>query len=246
MRDEAPGMFDRRLPLWYQLAQMLRGEILAGTLGAGERLPPEPALARRHGVSVVTVRQALRTLGDEGLITRHRGRGTFVTGGPHHGQELRLLGSVDAVIAQQYSEQTEVLERATVPVPPALARHFPDETEVVFFRRLRREGGRPLSCALNWVVPEYGRQIDAARLQRDPMLKILRDTLGVKLSDVQIAVEARRASQEIAAALGIDVMSPVLFFSGVVLDLARRVVDVAWIHYRADRFTFTLDVDVRG
>ncbi len=239
------SVFDRKLPLWYQLAQMLRAEILSGALGAGDRLPPEVALAIRHGVSVVTVRQALRTLGDEGLISRQRGRGTFVTAGPHHRQELRLMGSAESVIAQQYSEETEVLERSTVPVPPALARHFPGEAEVAFFRRLRRDQGMPLSYALNWVLPEYGSQIDSAWLGRDPMLKILRDVLGVKLSDVQISVEAQRAPQEIAGPLGVDVLSPVLFFSGVVLDLARRVVDIAWIYYRADRFTFTLDVDVR-
>lgn len=239
-------MFDRRLPLWYQLAQLVRGEIVAGALKPGAKLPPEPALGQRHGVSVVTVRQALRVLGEEGLITRQRGRGTFVTPGPHHGQELRLVGSVDAVIAQQYSERTDVLERTTVPVPLALAPHFPGETEVSFFRRLRRERGMPLSHALNWVLPEFGRRIDTARLRRAPMLQILRDVLGAKLSDVQISVEARRPPQEIAVSLGVDVMTPVLFFAGIVRDLDGRVVDVAWIYYRADRFTFTLDVDVRG
>jgi len=45
-------------------------------------------------------------------------------------------------------------------------------------------------------------------------------------------------------ALGLDVLSPVLFFSGVVFDACQRVVDVAWIYYRADRFTFALDLDV--
>lgn len=240
------SVFNRKLPLWYQLAQMLRAEILGGALAAGDRVPPEVALARRHGVSVVTVRQALRALEDEALISRQRGRGTFVTPGPHHRKELRLMGSVESVIAQQYSEETEVLEQSTVPVPPALARHFPGERELCFFRRLRRDQGVPLSYALNHVLPEYGSQIDPAMLRRDPMLKIVRDVLGVKLSDVQISIEAQRAPQDIAGPLGVDILSPVLFFSGVVFDLGRRVVDVAWIYYRADRFTFTLDVDVRS
>ena len=235
-------MFNRKLPLWYQLAEMLRTDIGAGQLPAGARVPPEVELARRHEVSVVTVRQALRSLQEEGLISRQRGRGTFVSPDRHPRQELRLMGSVESVIAQQFSEETEVLEQGLAPV--SLGGVFGAEREVGFFRRLRRERGEPLSYALNHVLPEYASQIDAALLRRYPMLKILRDVLGVKLSHVQMSIEAQRATQEIGDALGVDVMSPVLFFSGVVFDQRQRVVDVAWIYYRADRFTFTLDLDV--
>lgn len=237
-------MFNRHLPLWYQLAEMLRAEIAAGQLAAGARVPPEVELAGRYGVSVVTVRQALKSLGEEGLISRHRGRGTFVRAERRPPKELKLMGSVESVIAQQMSEETEVLEQRRVPVPASLGELFGDEREVVFFRRVRREQGAPLSYALNWVLPEYGTQIDATILRRNPMLKVLRDVLGVKLSHVQISIEAQRAAPEVARHLGVDVLSPILFFTGVVLDRRRRVIDVAWISYRADRFRFTLDLDV--
>ena len=227
-------MFDRKLPLWYQLAQILRSEILGGELAAGAQVPPEVELARRYGVSVVTVRQALRSLEEEALISRQRGRGTFVTPGPHRRKELRLMGSAESVIAQQIAEETEVLEQSVIPVPAAVAEHFGGEREVHFFRRLRRDQGLPLNYALNYVLPEYGSQVDAKLLRRYPMLKILRDVLGVKLSHVQIAIEARRATREVAQPLGVDVMSPVLLFTGVVVDPRHRVVDVAQIYYRAD------------
>ncbi len=237
-------MFDRKLPLWYQLAEILRSEILGGQPEAGGRILPEVELAHRYGVSVVTVRQALRALAEEQLISRQRGRGTFVTPGPHRRRELRLMGSVESVIAQQISEETEVLEERVIPVPPAVSAWFAGERDVAFFRRLRRDQGQPLSYALNYVLPEYGGQVDAKLLARYPMLKILRDVLGVKLSHVQIAIEAQRATQEVAHALGVDVMSPVLLFTGVVFDQRLRVVDVAQIYYRADRFAFTMDLDV--
>ncbi|HBH03256.1 MAG: hypothetical protein A2W08_09075 [Candidatus Rokubacteria bacterium RBG_16_73_20] len=237
-------MFDPRLPLWYQLAEVLRTEVLLGQLEAGGRVPPEVELARRFGVSVVTVRQALGALEEEGLVTRQRGRGTFVTADPMLRRQVRLEGSAETVIAQPLSEEAEVLEQGTVAVPAALAGHFDPGGEVSLFRCVRREHGAPLSVALDWVLPEYGAQIDARLLRRDPMLTILRDVLGVKLGHVRIGVEAQRASQESAQALGLDVLSPVLFFSGVVFDACQRVVDVAWIYYRADRFTFALDLDV--
>ncbi|MBI5628045.1 MAG: GntR family transcriptional regulator, partial [Candidatus Rokubacteria bacterium] len=137
-------MFNRKLPLWYQLAQVLRTEILGGQLPAGARVPPEVRLATRYGVSVVTVRQALKSLEDEGLIFRQRGRGTFVTSDPRPHKELKLMGSVEALIAQQISEETVVLEHSVVPVPASLAALFRTERELSFFRRLRRDQGIPL------------------------------------------------------------------------------------------------------
>ncbi|HET8577131.1 MAG TPA: GntR family transcriptional regulator [Methylomirabilota bacterium] len=237
-------LFNRKLPLWYQLAQMVRTEILASQFAAGGRIPAELNLAKQYGVSVVTVRQALKSLEEEGLISRHRGRGTFVTPGAHPPKELRLMGSVESIIAQQMSEETEVLGHGVTAVPDHLAHHFGAQREVVLFRRLRREQGLPLSYALNYVALEHGSQIDATLLRRYPMLKICRDIIGIKLSQVQISIEAQRASQEVAQVLGVDVFSPVLFFSGVVCDQHHRVVDVALIYYRADRFKFTIDLDV--
>lgn len=54
--------------------------IADGELAAGDRLPPERALAEAHGVSRMTVRQALQTLESRGLLTRAIGRngGSFV------------------------------------------------------------------------------------------------------------------------------------------------------------------------
>lgn len=237
-------MFDRKLPLWYQLAELLRAEILEGQREAGDRIPPEVALARRYGVSVVTVRQALRSLEEEALISRRRGRGTFVTPGPHRRTALRLIDSAESVIAQQLAEETEVLEQRVIPVGPAAAAWFAGEREVCVFRCLRRERGQPLNYALDYVLPEYGSQIDPKALEHHSMLTILRDVLGVKLARAQIAIEARRASHEVAQPLGMDVMSPVLLVTGVVVDEHSRVVDVVQIYYRADRFAFAMDLDV--
>lgn len=237
-------MFDRKLPLWYQLAQIVRGEILGGQLAAGARVAPEVELARRYGVSVVTVRQALRSLEEEALISRQRGRGTFVAPDPHRRQVPRLMGSAESVIAQQAAEETVVLEQRVMPVPPAVAVHFDGEREVHRVRCLRRDQGVPLNHALDYVLPEYGSQIGVKLLERAPMLTILRDVLGVKLSHVQIAIEAQRATREVAEPLGLDVMSPVLLVTAVVFDARHRAVDVAQIHYGADRFALTLDLDV--
>src|SRR5712692_5984767 len=64
-------------PLYYQLELALRHAIERGSFPDG-RLPTERELVEQYAVSRLTVRAALRRLEDEGLIERHRARGTFV------------------------------------------------------------------------------------------------------------------------------------------------------------------------
>ncbi|MFI5931641.1 FadR/GntR family transcriptional regulator [Actinoplanes sp. NPDC051494] len=66
-----------RPPAYQLLADELREEITSGRLQPGERLPPEPELCVRSGVSRSTVREALRLLASQHLIVTTRG----VTGG---------------------------------------------------------------------------------------------------------------------------------------------------------------------
>lgn len=66
-----------RPPAYQQLADELRADITSGRLQPGERLPPEPELCVKIGVSRSTVREALRLLASQHLIVTTRG----VTGG---------------------------------------------------------------------------------------------------------------------------------------------------------------------
>lgn len=67
-----------RLPKYMELRDRIRRQIESGKLPPGSAIPTEPELAKRHQVSVSTVKEALKDLVKEGLITRVRGRGTFV------------------------------------------------------------------------------------------------------------------------------------------------------------------------
>jgi GntR family transcriptional regulator len=69
------------LPLYAQIAELLRGRILRGDWKEGDRLPSHEALTREFDVARVTVRQAIMLLEGDGLLTSRRGRGTFVWAG---------------------------------------------------------------------------------------------------------------------------------------------------------------------
>jgi GntR family transcriptional regulator len=70
----APGS----LPLYQQIAELLIRDIAAGRLIDGERLPPERDMAASLGIAVGTLRQALQSLTEKGLLDRVQGSGNYV------------------------------------------------------------------------------------------------------------------------------------------------------------------------
>ncbi len=239
----APPQFSSVLPLWYQLAQSLRASIAGFDAGGGLRLPTEAQLARHYGVSLATVRQALSSLAADGLISRHRRRGTFVNPDALRTRALRVLGSADAVMAQQSSDEVRVLGRARVP-PGALPARLGPVREAVLIRRLRLDGGAPVSYAENYLRPEHADLVTDAALARAPVTRILRDELSLPLTRIDNEVSARAAPAEVAALLQIDALSPVLVSENVTYAAGTTPVDVARIHYRGDRFTFAISLDI--
>lgn len=64
-------------PLYLQLAQLLRQEMLGGRIRPGDKLASEHQLMQQYGVSRLTVRNAIQQLISEGLIETHHGKGSF-------------------------------------------------------------------------------------------------------------------------------------------------------------------------
>jgi GntR family transcriptional regulator len=241
---EFPPLQRASLPLWFQVAQSLRAYSASQPGGSSTRLPTEVALSRHFGVSVSTVRQALSLLEGEGVVSRHRRRGTFVNATPPGARSLQVRGSLDSVVRQQQASGTVVLGRSAQPVPGELAEHFADVTEVVRIQRLRSDGGSPLSYAENFLRPELAARVDDERLLVAPMTQLLRDDLGLRLAHIENIVEARAATPRIAQLLGIELLSPVLLSTNLTRDDQGMVVDAALIYYRGDRFAFSVHIDV--
>ena len=79
--------------LYIQLATLFRRRIEQGQWAAGSQIPTLEELMAEHGVARATIRQALGLLENEGLISRHRAKGSFVNDRPK--AELRLDVTTD-------------------------------------------------------------------------------------------------------------------------------------------------------
>jgi DNA-binding GntR family transcriptional regulator len=103
------------VPVYVQLADVLREQITAGIYRAGAALPPEDGIGRIHGVGRMSVRRALDVLRHEALITTERGRPAVVRAQPD--RTFIDLGGADRVIARMPTRDQARHYRTPVGVP---------------------------------------------------------------------------------------------------------------------------------
>ena len=99
--------------LYEQVVARIREQILAGELKSGDQLPNERSLGERYGVSRTVIREAMKTLIQNGLVEVRRGQGTFVVDGTAKAfkQSLRLMmGFASEERIEEMVEVRELLE----------------------------------------------------------------------------------------------------------------------------------------
>lgn len=231
--------FSSKLPIWYQLSQALRTEILTGKLQPGQRIDAEVRLAKRHGISVLPVRQALRALEEERLIVRRRGSGTYVseTVRPAH----HATTSLEALYSREFTRPAKILERGEADTPPQFAHHFPGVERLGFVRRLAYRDDAPWSYGVLYFPPAFIGKMTDAHLVRYPTYRLLRELYGLELARSHFEAKAVAAGGEVAAHLDIDPFSPALALSCVTFDPNDVAVGAFEMTFPSDPFVFSFD-----
>ena len=135
------------VPFYYQLRQLLESAVAGGVLTAGEQIPTEASLCERYDVSRTVVRQALSDLERTGLVTRMKGKGTFVAQPKVSEFVAQSLTSLhEDLSARGERLATKVLRLEVEPVSPHVAAmlELPASEQIVLLERLRFLRGEPL------------------------------------------------------------------------------------------------------
>ncbi|WP_406468179.1 GntR family transcriptional regulator [Streptomyces sp. NBC_01594] len=232
------------VPLYYQLSQQLEAAIEQGRLAPGSLLGNEIELAARLGLSRPTVRQAIQSLVDKGLMVRRRGVGTQVV----HSQvkrPLELSSLYDDLEAAGQRPATRVLgnriEPATARIAAALG--VPEGTDVHLVERLRSAHDEPMALLRNH-VPAGLVDLGTERLEATGLYRIMRSA-GITLHSARQSVGARLATAEEAAQLAEPEGAPLLTMERTTYDDTGRAVEFASHVYRASRYAFDFQLLVR-
>jgi GntR family transcriptional regulator len=232
------------VPLYHQLAQQLEAAIEHGVLAPGNLLGNEVDLSVRLGLSRPTVRQAIQSLVDKGLLVRRRGVGTQVV----HSQvrrPLELSSLYDDLEAAGQGPTTQVVRNETVPASAdvAAALGLAEGADVVLLERLRRTHGQPVALLCNY-LPSGLLGLDSARLESTGLYRMMRSA-GITLHSARQTVGARSATAQEATRLDEKEGAALLTMQRTAYDDTGRPVEYGTHIYRASRYSFDFQLLVR-
>jgi GntR family transcriptional regulator len=227
-----------KLPLYHQLYEILRGNIVNGEWQPGDMIPPESELIERYRVSRTTVRQVLDMLVSEGLIEREQGRGTFVTHPTVEHGLVRIISFTEDMHQRGFEPGTQVLLSELVPAPPDIAEKLEIDSgeELTHLKRLRLANREPMSIEESYLVHRYCPQVLEVDYASNPLREALERDYGIRLVRAKQMIRAILAPPEQASTLGIRPRSALLLIERVSYSQENLPVEFLRIFYRADRY----------
>jgi GntR family transcriptional regulator len=197
-----------RQPKYLRIHRELSDRITSGQWPAGHPLPAQQQLAAEFGVSVMTLRQALQLLADDGLIEARHGAGTYVRS--RYAYDLGGLRSFAADLGDQDAAiTTDVLSAGPVEPPADVAARLGASGEVLRLRRLRLSGGRPLIVQTSYLSADLTAVIGLDDLGQRGLYTILTDQ-GLAVTRADETITATALGPQDARDLGRPASSPAL------------------------------------
>lgn len=227
-------------PVSQRLHENLR-QIINST-AIGERLPSEPELAQRFGVSRATLREAMRTFETQGLIRRRQGAGTYVTPTTHIIETgLEVLESIETLakrigLTVTMGELKVTNRLSSKEETVAMGLENPDE--VVSVSRVILAENRPVAYLIDILpkkmTPDAFLQADFTGSVLDLLLK--RGDPPPMLSKTEIL--AVNAIPEVARSLGIQRGDVLLCFNALLYSHNGEVIDYSFSYFLPGYFKF--------
>lgn len=231
------------LPLHAQVEDLLRKLIAKPEYQNGKLLPNEINMAKKLGVSRSTVRQATNKLVYERLLVRKKGVGTSVA-------RNNISTKLDnwSSFTHEMDEKGIAFRNYSIKVSNVvpdkdiqqLFKLAPD-AKVLKMERIKGLDGEPIVHFISYFHPRTGLTIDDDF--NKPLYEMLEHDHHIVATVSKEGISAILADKKISKLLSVEPGAPILFRKRVVCDAGDRPIEYNLGYYRADRFTYTIDIE---
>ncbi len=232
-----------RKRLSFRVKDDLLSRIASGRIPPGSKLPPEPALAEELGVSRPTLREALRSLEEDGFVTRTSGAGTYATHRPRLRNNLDVnFGVTEAIRAagmEPGTSQSAVHSGGATDEEAATLDLQPGDP-VVRLERVRTADGGPVVFSIDVVSASRLAAAELSSMPLDGSVYQLLERHGTPVEHGVVSVEPARADRGLAKRLGVKSGALLLYLRQIDYGREGEALLLSHEHHLADAFEFTV------
>jgi GntR family transcriptional regulator len=242
--------------VYRQIADHLRAAVARGRLRESEQLPSEAQLMEHYGVARMTVRNALRLLQDEGLITAEHGRGVYVRSRPpvrrlasdRFAQRHRKEGKAAFTVESEQVGATPLVDLIKVsetrpPAEVADRLKLGENARVVTRSRRYSLDGQPVETAISYIPADLARGTAIADPNPGPGGIYARlEEQGHTLERFTEEVSARMPTPEESRLLTLRPGVPVFRLVRTAYDTDGRAVEVCDTIMASDAYLLAYDL----
>jgi GntR family transcriptional regulator len=234
-----------RLPRWVAARNALLIRFENGEWPPGVQLPPEPELAIELGVSRATLREALRSLSEDGYIDRRPGTGTRSAYRQVVPTSLdNNIGVADLIRSMGMVPGTSSLRFRLDEAPADVARDLElgAKQQVAIIERVRTADGNPVIYSRHFYPAgdSWDEGAMLAGFDSQSLYTLLESRTGVSIHYATATISPATADRLLARRLRTDEGTLLMHFRQIDFDRDRRPVILSSEYYLADAFQFTV------
>lgn len=244
--DLAALVADDESPLYLQLSRQLKRAILEGVYPVGARLPTEGELVERYGVSRHTVREALRQLRNEGLVTSKQGAGTTVSQPLDTESDIHQVMSINDLLAFATDACYDIDEVGiqTLDRTAAVRTGLPEGQQWLRVAGLRVDlvSGEPQCQTEYYIHRDYASVGRILPKHRGPVFPLLESLYGLRVVEVSQQISAVLLGDSLAHSLNAEPGSAALEVRRAYKTDDGTVVQVTVNTHPASRFKHVMTI----
>jgi DNA-binding GntR family transcriptional regulator len=234
-------------PLHTQVANQLEKYVKRGTWKPGEKIISERELMELGNISRATVRQAIGSLVQAGVLEKIQGAGTFV-------KQAKIEQSVNVVYS--FSQQLRGLElkledkllnREIIYASEELAKQLQirENSKVIYLHRLRFIDGEPFMISKAYVPYGLCPALLEDKLEAS-LYSLLVERYGLPVIHATDKIESFQADKETSTRLKLPSNIPILFVERLAYTTGDRILHVGLNYIRGDRCFFRIDLTAQA
>lgn len=231
-------------PLYQQIAKTLQTEIEAGSFAVGSMLPTESELCERFDVSRHTIRDALRVLGERGMVSRRRGSGTMIAAGAPCSRYVQAMRSLEELTQYAHDTQYEIQRFDKVSIEPDVAPLIPAPVGSTWARlegiRWRPQSSEPICATAVFVHLRFADHLHDVRAAKGPIYDLVERRSGERIAEVVQEISAEPMPRHAAKALGLRTGAPSLRFVRRYIDESGSTMLTSMNWHPAEHFVYRM------